>query len=64
MFEVEVVEDDEEVVGGVEEEEIALSAFVGRFEVVVGDNVDVAEFVVFFKGEIGDVNVKMVGMED
>jgi len=62
--EVEVVEDDEEVAGGAEEEEIALSALVGRLEVVVGDNADAAELVASLKGEIGDANAKMVGMED
>ncbi len=64
MPEVEVVEDDEEVAGGAEEEEIALSALVGRLEVVVGDNADAAELVASLKGEIGDANAKMVGMED
>ncbi|ABO97662.1 chloroplast GrpE-like protein [Ostreococcus lucimarinus CCE9901] len=62
--EVEVVEDDEEVAGGAEEEETALSALVGRLEVVVGDNADAAELVASLKGEIGDANAKMVGMED
>jgi len=62
--EVEVVEDDEEVAGGAEEEETALSALVGRLEVVVGDNADTAELVASLKGEIGDANAKMVGMED
>ena len=64
MPEVEVVEDDEEVAGGAEEEETALSALVGRLEVVVGDNADAAELVASLKGEIGDANAKMVGMED
>ena len=64
MPEVEVVEDDEEVAGGGEEEETALSALVGRLEVVVGDNADAAELVASLKGEIGDANAKMVGMED
>jgi len=62
--EVEVVVDDEEVAGGAEEEETALSALVGRLEVVVGDNADAAELVASLKGEIGDANAKMVGMED
>ena len=64
MPEVEVVEDDEEVAGGAEEEETALSALVGRLEVVVGDNADAAELVASLKGEIGDANAKMVCMED
>jgi len=64
VSEVEVVEDDEEVAGGAEEEETALSALVGRLEVVVGDNADAAELVASLKGEIGDANAKMVGMED
>ena len=64
MPEVEVVEDDEEVAGGAEEEETELSALVGRLEVVVGDNADAAELVASLKGEIGDANAKMVGMED
>ena len=64
MPEVEVVEDDEEVAGGAEEEETALSALVGRLEGVVGDNADAAELVASLKGEIGDANAKMVGMED
>jgi molecular chaperone GrpE len=62
--EVEVVEDDEEVAEGAEEEESALSALVGRLELVVGDNADAAELVASLKGEIGDANAKMVGMED
>ena len=49
---------------GAEEEESALSALVGRLEVVVGDNADAAELVASLKGEIGDANAKMVGMED
>ena len=64
MPEVEVVEDDEEVAEGAEEEESALSALVGRLELVVGDNADAAELVASLKGEIGDANAKMVGMED
>ena len=56
--EVEVVEDDEEVAGGAEEEETALSALVGRLEVVVGDNADAAELVASLKGEIGDANAR------
>ena len=64
MPEVEVVEDDEQVAEGAEEEESALSALVGRLEVVVGDNADAAELVASLKGEIGDANAKMVGMED
>ena len=64
MPEVEVVEDDEEVAGGAEEEETALSALVGRLEVVVGANAPAAELVASLKGEIGDANAKMVGMED
>lgn len=64
MPEVEVVEDDEQVAEGAEEEESALSALVGRLELVVGDNADAAELVASLKGEIGDANAKMVGMED
>ena len=64
MPEVGVVEDDEEVAEGAEEEESALSALVGRLELVVGDNADAAELVASLKGEIGDANAKMVGMED
>ena len=41
-----------------------MSALVGRLEVVVGDNADAAELVASLKGEIGDANAKMVGMED
>ena len=62
--EVEVVEDDEEVVDGAEEEESALSGLVGRLELVVGDNAEAAELLASLKGEIGDADAKMVGMED
>lgn len=63
--EVEVVEDEPEVEGeGKAEDDGVLGSLVAQLESVVGDNEEAVEILTALKGEIGDANAKVVGMED